>query len=260
VLAGVMVPLVTPLAEDGSVSGDDVAALVAAVRPHVQGLVPALSTGEGWLLDERQWHDMVAHTVAHAGDLPVLAGVLRPTTAEVIDRAERAAALGARAVAVATPFGTHVTQQQMYRHYADVAAASPVPVVVYHESVVSGNRLSAETLMRVLRLPGVVAVKDSTGDLKLTRWLLRAGMAVFQGRDDLLDAVNGVAGYLVALANLEPELCARMWRGRDRDTAELVEKKCAEHDLFDDDWYRAIKRRLHYDGVITNPRLVIPVR
>jgi 4-hydroxy-tetrahydrodipicolinate synthase len=186
----------------------------------------------------------------------VLPGLLRPTTAEVLALAGRAAELGARAVVASTPFGVDVTQEQMYRHYADLAAHSPIPVVVYHESETSGNLLMPETLLRVWRLPGVVAVKDSTGDLDATRHLIAAGVWVLQGGDHLMGAGLPVAGFLVSLANLEPRLCARMWRAPDADTAELIAKKCAEHDLFADDWYRAIKVRLYERGIIANPRLV----
>jgi 4-hydroxy-tetrahydrodipicolinate synthase len=253
---GVLVPLVTPLDDDGSVSRTGVASLVATVAPYVDALVPALGSGEGWVLDDQQWQDMVAATVSNAAGLAVLPGLLRPTTAEVLALAGRAAELGARAVVASTPFGADVTQEQMYRHYADIAAHSPVPVVVYHESETSGNLLAPETLLRVWRLPGVVAVKDSTGDLDATRDLIAAGVPVLQGGDHLMGAGLPVDGFLVSLANLEPRLCAQMWRAPDAGTAELIAKKCVEHDLFADDWYRAIKRRLYERGVIANPRPV----
>lgn len=255
-VGGLLVPLVTPVRADGSVCRTSVAALVASVAPHVDALVPALSSGEGWALDDRQWHDMVSATIASAGDLPVFPGVVRPTTDEMVALAVRAAHLGARAVAASTPAGADVTQEQMYAHYAILARQSPLPVIVYHESEVSGNLLTHETLLRVWELPGVVAVKDSTGDVEATQRLLDAGVSVLQGGDHLLGAGLRVDGFLVSLANLEPELCARMWRSPDPGTAEEIAGKCTEHDLFADDWYRPIKNRLHERGVISDPLLV----
>ena len=77
---GVMVPLVTPLCGDGSVCPASVERLVASVRPAATGLIPALSSGEGWQLDVAQWRDMVTLTRRFAGGLPVLAGIELPTT------------------------------------------------------------------------------------------------------------------------------------------------------------------------------------
>jgi 4-hydroxy-tetrahydrodipicolinate synthase len=199
---------------------------------------------------------MVTATVAKAAGLPVLPGALRPTTTEVIGLAARAAELGVRAVVASTPIGADVTQDQMYRHYAELAERSPVEVVVYHESEGSGNQLAPETLLRAWQLPGVIAVKDSVGDLDATRRLLDAGVRVLQGGDHLMGAGLRVDGFLVSLANLEPELCARMWRTPAQETTELILKKCVEYDLPADDWYRAIKDRLHERGVIADPQLV----
>lgn len=256
-LTGVLVPLITPLDGDRSVSRTGVASLIASVLPHVDALVSTLGSGEGWALDDRQWDDMVTATVANAAGLPVLAGALRPTTAEVIALAVRAAELGVRAVVASTPTGIDVTQDQMYRHYAELAERIPVEVVVYHESEMSGNQLAPETLLRVWQLPGVIAVKDSSGHLDATRRLLDVGVRVLQGGDHLMGAGGlRVDGFLVSLANLEPDLCARMWRAPAQDTADLIAKKCVEHDLFADDWYRAIKDRLHERGVIADPLLV----
>ncbi|NUT99079.1 MAG: dihydrodipicolinate synthase family protein [Saccharothrix sp.] len=257
---GVLVPLVTPIGDDGSVARAELAALIALVAPHVDGLVPALGSGEGWCLDSGQWHDVVATTVAHSAGLPVLAGVLGATTDEVIAKARSAAELGASAVVATTPYGADVTQDRMYQHFVELAEAGRVPVVVYHESEVSKNRLTHETLVRISRIPGVVAVKDSHGDLDATRRLLDEGVAVLQGGDHLMGEGLAVDGFLVALANLEPELCGLMWRSPSAGTAELILKKCADHDLFADDWYLAIKDVLHDRGVITNPLPVTGVR
>lgn len=245
-----MVPLVTPVGADGQVRAADVAAMIAALAPYADGLVPALSTGEGWALSGPQWTDMVGHTVRAAGGLPVLAGALRPTTAEVLERAGEAARLGAAAVVAATPFGPAVGQDAMLAHYAALAAG-PLPVVVYHESAVSGNAMTPETLRRVCGLSGVVAVKDSSGDPDGLARLRAAGApaALWQGREEVVGDCGAVDGHLLALANVEPELCARL-----PGSAGEVPRACAEHGLLEDDWYVRIKTHLHRRGVIADPR------
>ncbi|UXY27149.1 dihydrodipicolinate synthase family protein [Streptomyces sp. HUAS TT20] len=187
-IGGLTVALVTPVTDTGDVSEDGVARLVATLRPHADALLPALSTGEGTRLTDRQWRTMVAATVRHADGLPVFAGILRPTTAEVAARARAAEELGAAAVVATTPYGPGVRQEDMVRHFTDLTRASGLPVIVYHESWASGNSLDRDTLLRICALPGIAAVKDSAGDPRATRELIAAhpGVPVLQGLEHLL--------------------------------------------------------------------------
>ncbi|MBV9139640.1 MAG: dihydrodipicolinate synthase family protein [Pseudonocardiales bacterium] len=255
---GVIVALVTPLTDAGEICAPDIARLIASVRPHVTALVPALSTGEGWALSDRQWSQLIASTVRYAGGLPVLAGIECPQTTEVIARARLAAVLGARAVVVTTPYGPQVSQQDMYRHYTAVTQATPLPVVVYHESAVSGNNLELDTLLRVCRLAGVVAVKDSGGSPAFTRRLIaaRPGVPIFQGIEALLLEVGDVDGYVVALANIEPALCAELFVEPSTARASAVRAACERYGLARPDWYRMIKAELHRRGVLTTARII----
>jgi 4-hydroxy-tetrahydrodipicolinate synthase len=254
----VIVALVTPLTDAGEICVPDIARLVASVRPHVNALVPALSTGEGWALSDGQWSQLIVSTVRHASGLPVLAGVECSETTEVIARARRAATLGARAVVVTTPYGPQVSQQEMYRHYAAVAQAASLPVVVYHENAVSGNNLQLDTLLRVCRLAGVVAVKDSGGSAAFTRRLIaaRPRVPIFQGIEALLLEAGDVDGYIVALANLEPALCAELFVEPSAARATEVRAACEQYGLARPDWYRMIKAELHRRGVLTTTRTI----
>lgn len=255
---GVIVALVTPLTDDGEICAPDVARLVASVRPHVNALVPALSTGEGWALSDGQWSHLIASTACHAGGLPVLAGIECPTTTEVIARARLAAGLGAHAVVVTTPYGPQVSQQEMYQHYVAVTQATPLPVVVYQESAVSGNSLQLDTLLRVCELAGVVAVKDSGGSAAFTRRLIAADpkVLVFQGIDELLPEVGDVDGYIVALANVEPALCAALFDEPSAARAAEVRSACERYGLAQLTWYRMIKAELHRRGLLTTARII----
>ncbi|MGW4566353.1 dihydrodipicolinate synthase family protein [Streptomyces sp. NPDC004561] len=252
------VALVTPVTERGSVSEDGTARLVAAVRPYADALLPALGTGEGTRLTDPQWRAVVAATVRHADGLPVFAGILRPTTAEVAARARTARELGAAAIVAATPFGPGVSQEEMVRHYTDLTSATPLPVIVYHESAVSRNALDRDTLLRICALPGIAAVKDSAGDAAATRELIAAGpgVPVLQGLERLLLDSGPVDGCVVALGNVEPELCRDLMTDpSDENAARLAEAR-ARYGLDRDDWYLTLKNELHRRAVVPTAKEV----
>ncbi|MGW6390376.1 dihydrodipicolinate synthase family protein [Streptomyces sp. NPDC055103] len=253
---GVIAALVTPLSETGEVSEDGVARLLDTLRPHVDALLPNLSTGEGRWLTDRQWEDMLGATVKHAGELPVLAGVLRPTTEQVLERARVAADLGAHALVATGPYGTGVTQGEIYRHFADLAEHGGLPVVVYHGTEVAGSCADFDTLLRICEIPSVVGVKDSSGSSAFTRRLVEArpGARVLAGLEHLLLESGPVDGYVVALANVEPALCADLFAGRLANAEEVLADACARYGLEKDDWYRWVKTALYRSGVLETDR------
>jgi 4-hydroxy-tetrahydrodipicolinate synthase len=256
--SGTIVPLVTPLDAAGQVSIPSVGRLVASVRRQVTGLMPALSSGEGWKLSERQWTDMVAATVACADGLPVLAGLQVPDTAAVLDRARLAVRLGVDAIVVTAPFGAGVGQEDIWAHFRTVISTVDVPLFVYNESALSGNEIEFDTLVRICRLPGVVGVKESSGSAELTSRLAAAvpGVPVFEGWENLLTAARGIAGMVGPLANLEPELCNAVLADPSGPRQAEVNAACERFSVFQDDWYRSVKRELHRRGVVETDRTV----
>ncbi|MBP2702655.1 dihydrodipicolinate synthase family protein [Microbispora sp. RL4-1S] len=256
--SGTIVPLVTPLAESGAVSEQSVRRLVESLRHHVTALMPALSTGEGWKLSERQWHDVVAYSVRHSGGLPVLAGAQAPTTEEVVERARSARALGAAAVAVTTPFKPGLSQEEIYDHYRTLREAVPIPLFVYNEKALSGNQIELETLLRICRLPDVVGIKESSGSAEFTRALVAAdpGAPVFEGWENLLYEAAGVGGFIGPLANLEPYLCNEMLATPSEELQAEINAVCERYGVFRDDWYAHVKKELHRRGLIESPATV----
>jgi 4-hydroxy-tetrahydrodipicolinate synthase len=256
--SGTIVPLVTPLDADGVVERSGVERLVDYVRPAVTGLMPALSSGEGERLTDRQWHDMVEATVACARGLPVLAGILRPRTEQVVELARHARTLGADAVVVSAPFGAGVGQEEIYSHYATVREAVDIPLFVYNEAAKSGNDIELDTLLRIFRLPGVVGIKESSGDPALTRRIVEADhrVPVFEGWENLLLEATGVAGFIGPLANLEPAVCTAMLTAPSPGRQHEIDVLSKRFGIFEDDWYRHVKAELHARGVIDSAATV----
>jgi 4-hydroxy-tetrahydrodipicolinate synthase len=243
-LGGVLVPLATPLTESGEVSTTCVAALIESVRPYAAGLLPGLSTGEGWRLSKRQWTDMLAATVEHARDLPVIAGVLLADAAKIAERV-RGVTERLHAIVVAPPFDRSATQDDIYAHFSALRSATTTPIVIYNESHLSGATMHLKTIRRVCELGGVVAIKDSSGRIDVGRELAATtGVPVFQGSEHLLCASTPLAGSVVGLANLEPRLCATAQRDCSATTASAVAHAVRRHGLDGPEWYANVKREL----------------
>jgi len=267
---GVMVPLVTPLCGHDKVCATSVERLIASVRPAATGLIPALSSGEGWQLDEAQWRDMVTLTRRFAGWLPVLAGIELPTTREAMERAQLARWLEVSAVVVPPPFAdqqTHATAasetELILAHLRAVAQAARLPVFLYNEPKLTGRRLRPETLVKLCRSGLLVGVKDSSGEVDVTRALVAAetGVPVFQGWEHLCqDTTPGVDGYILPLSNLEPALCRTMLQAPSPTLQAEMLEHCTAHDLLGERWYVGLKRELTRRGVIASDRLVSPGR
>jgi 4-hydroxy-tetrahydrodipicolinate synthase len=221
-----------------------------SIRPYAQGCVAALSTGEGWLLSDQQWQDIVALTVRHADGMPVWAGALRTGTDDVIALTRRARLLGADAIVVTAPFTPGSTDQQIYEHVSAVAAVG-LPVVMYDETELAGRASGMDTLRRISELPGVIAVKESRSDPdEALAVVMSLDIPVFVGREEYLTLGAGAAGAIVGLANLEPALCRDVLDRPDRHSQHEIDRTCARLGLYEDQWYRQVKAELARRGVI----------
>lgn len=252
---GSIVALVTPVDDAGQVCRRSVERVVEHVCGHVTALMPALSSGEGWLLSDRQWTDVCASTVEHARGLPVLLGIQRPDTASAVARARAAERLGAHGVVVGKPFGTS-SPAALLAHYQKVRDAVGLPMVLYHETFVSGGATSLRTLLRVIEtVPGVVGVKQSSGSAAFTRALAAASpVPVFEGWENLMYEAAGAQGVIGPLANLEPALVAAMAATPSLPLQREVDEACERFGVLRRNWYATVKQELYRRGLICTPR------
>jgi len=255
---GIIAPLVTPLDRSGAVSKSSLKRLINSLRGKVNALMPALSSGEGWKLSEQQWRDVVSATVEFAEGLPVLAGIQLPDTLDILKRSRMAMELGVDAIVVTTPFRKGLSQDEIYGHYRALREGSSVPLFVYNEAAISENNIELETLLRICRLPGVVGIKESSGSASFTRNLVARtpGVPVFQGWENLLLDSPGVDGYVMPLANLEPELCHSMLESPTPERQARINGICEQHGLFQEDWYHGLKRELVRRGLLETDQVV----
>ena len=220
-LSGVYAPLPTPFDDDDRLDVDRLKRSYErfAAGP-LAGFVVLGSNGEAALMDD----DESDRAIAAARDViprgrPFIVGTGRESTSAAIAAARRAADLGADAVLVRTPgfFKAQMTADVFVRHYTAVADASPVPVLLYNFTAVTGVNLPVAAVARLAAHPNIAGMKESGGDVaQLADWCRARPrrFSVLAGSASTIYAALcvGVAGGILALAAVVPEpasaLCA----------------------------------------------------
>src|SRR5690348_11649633 len=206
--AGVTVALVTPF-RDGEV---DFAALRQLVSWHVeQGtdcLSPVGTTGESPTLDHEEHERVIAAVVEYAaGRLKVLAGTGSNSTREAVRLTRAAKKAGADGALMVGPYYNKPTQEGYYRHFAAVAEAVDLPIVLYNIPGRTGSNILPETIARLAELPQVVAVKEATGSLdQASQIAALCDLTILSGDDSLtlpLMSIGG-RGVVSVVGNLIP--------------------------------------------------------
>ena len=214
-LKGVIVPLITPFHEDGSVNVGVLEQLVDfLIGAGVHGLFAAGTTGEGILLTPNE-RRIVAETVVHQarGRVPVIIQAGTPVTAESIEQARHAQACGADSAALLCPYYFQLDDDALIEHFGAIAASVPdYPLYLYNIPQLTGNNIRPVISMAVAqRYPNVVGEKESSGDLNQVIAKQRMGNADFEvvvGSDGMIlsSLVTGVQGAVSGPANVLPEL------------------------------------------------------
>src|SRR5256712_7695492 len=163
---GSMTALVTPF-RAGEVDRRALGALVdRQIDAGTHALVPCGSTGEAATLTHDEHVEVVREVVRVArGRVPVIAGTGSNSTAEAIRLTRGAEEVGANAALLISPYYNRPTQEGIYRHYAAVAEASGLPLIVYNIPGRTGSNITPETLPRLARIPNVVGGKEASGNL-----------------------------------------------------------------------------------------------
>lgn len=212
--SGVVPPVVTPLTEAGEVDVASLERLVAhLLGAGCHGLFALGSSGETVYLTDAQ-RDVALEVIVRttAGQVPVIAGCIEPTTRRVIDRVAAAERLGADAVVATAPFYTLVGPHEVERHFRAIAAASSLGVLAYDIPVCVHVKLAADLQLRLARDGVLVGVKDSSGDdvsfRQLTVAVREEGLdyALLTGHEVVVDGMllGGADGVVPGLGNVDP--------------------------------------------------------
>lgn len=223
--AGVTVALATPF-RDGEV---DYEALKHSVDWQIeQGttiLSPVGTTGESPTLSHEE-HERVIATVIEraAGRAKVMPGTGSNATAEAVRLTRFALRAGADAALLVAPYYNRPTQEGMYAHFAKVAEATDIPLVLYNIPGRTGRNVEPDTIERLSKLDTIVAIKEASGSLdQVSDILQRTNLTVLSGDDSLtlpMLAV-GAEGVVSVVANLVPrEVLSLVHAFKNGDTAE----------------------------------------
>ena len=243
-ILGSIVALVTPMQEDGSVDHD---ALRRLIDWHVEEGTDCIgvvgTTGESPTVSVEEHCDIIRTSVAHArGRVPIMAGTGGNSTREAIELTRYAKDVGADCVLSVVPYYNKPSQEGIYRHFVAIAEAVELPLVLYNVPGRTVADMQPETALRLARVPGVVGIKEATGDIGRACRLIKdapAGFAVYSGDDPTAVALMllGGQGNVSVTANVAPramhELCVAAMEGRVREATQIHLRLLAlHHDLF----------------------------
>lgn len=261
-IAGSIVALVTPMDASGTI---DWAALDRLLERQIAGGTAAIAsvgtTGESATLDVEEHLEVIRRTVEMvAGRVPVIAGTGANSTCEAVELTQMANRLDVAACLLVTPYYNKPTQEGLYRHFRTIAEAVDVPLILYNVPGRTACDMSNDTVLRLTEVPGIVGIKDATGNVERGRDLVARcpkGFVVYSGDDataiELMLAGGG--GNISVTANVDPQRMAALCRaalGGDESRARALDAELAElnRTLFVEANPIPVKWALHEMGLI----------
>ena len=236
-ITGSLVAMVTPMC--ASNLEVDWSALEKLVEWHVEqgtnAIVAVGTTGESATLDVQEHVATIAAVVEQAaGRVAVIAGTGANCTNEAIELTQGALRAGADACLSVTPYYNKPTQEGLYLHHKAIAEAVDIPQILYNVPGRTACDMQPDTVRRLAQVPGIVGIKEATGDLDRARELVETcpdGFAIYSGDD--LTAVElmilGGHGNISVTANVAPQQIAEMCRLAMSDDEQSVEQARAIH-------------------------------
>jgi 4-hydroxy-tetrahydrodipicolinate synthase len=231
-ITGSIVAIVTPMHDDGRL---DTEALRRLIDWHIAegtqciGVVGTI--GESPTVSIEEHCEVIRVAVEHAkGRIPVMAGAGANSTAEAIELARFALKVGADCTLSVVPYYNRPSQEGIYRHFCAVAEAVDIPMVLYNVPSRTVADMDVDTALRLAQVPGIVGIKEATGDIVRAAWLIKkapAGFSIYSGDDGTAVALMLLGGHgnVSVTANVAPRamqaLCIAALAGNGREAARI---------------------------------------
>jgi 4-hydroxy-tetrahydrodipicolinate synthase len=216
-ITGSIVAIVTPMHEDGALDFPRLRALIDwHASEGTDAIVIVGTTGESPTVNWDEHCELIKVAVEQAaGRLPVIAGTGANSTAEAIELTEYAKKVGAAAGLSVVPYYNKPTQEGLYRHFRKIAEAVDLPLVLYNVPGRTVADLSNDTALRLAQVPGVIGIKDATGNMERGCDLIKRaprGFAIYSGDDASAVALILLGGHgtISVTANVAPRLMREM--------------------------------------------------
>ena len=219
-LTGSIVALITPMLEDGSVDYPSLRKLIdwhVAEGTNCIGVVG--TTGESPTVNVEEHCEIIRVAVEQAaGRVSIMAGCGANSTHEAIELAKYAKKVGADSQLQVVPYYNKPTQEGQYQHFKAIAEATgDLPVILYNVPGRSVADMQHDTVLRLAQIPGIIGIKEATGNIERAQWLIRdvpAGFGVYSGDDPTAVALMlcGGHGNISVTANVAPRLMSELCR------------------------------------------------
>ncbi|HBD64376.1 MAG TPA: 4-hydroxy-tetrahydrodipicolinate synthase [Clostridiales bacterium] len=194
----IITAMVTPMHPDGEVNYDRAAELARhLVAQGSTALVINGTTGESPTVTSEEKKKLLL-CVKQAVDVPIIAGIGTNSTATTIGNASEAEKLGVDGLLVVVPYYNKPNQESLYAHFAAVAQATELPIMLYNVPGRTGANMTAETTVALSKIPNIAALKEASGNLTQLAAVVRdaaEGFLVYTGEDAQILPTLAVGGY-----------------------------------------------------------------
>ena len=239
-IVGSIVALVTPMHEDGSVDYDALRRLVDWHIAEGTACIGAVgTTGESPTVTMEENCEVIRVCVEHAkGRIPIMAGTGANSTAEAIELSRFALKVGADCTLSVVPYYNKPSQEGIYRHFKAIAEAVDVPMVLYNVPGRTVADMNVETTLRLAQVPGIVGIKEASGQIDRAAWLIKQapkGFSIYSGDDGTAIALMLLGGHgnISVTANVAPrlmsQLCKAALAGQTKEATAIHLKLLALH-------------------------------
>ncbi|MBL8317917.1 MAG: 4-hydroxy-tetrahydrodipicolinate synthase [Burkholderiaceae bacterium] len=231
-IIGSIVALVTPMLDNGDIDYPGLRRLIdwhIAEGTDCVGVVG--TTGESPTVNVDEHCEIIRVAVEHAaGRVPIMAGAGANSTHEAIELSRFAKKVGADCTLQVAPYYNKPSQEGMYRHFRAIAEAVDIPMVLYNVPGRTVADLQHDTVIRLAQVPGIVGIKEATGNIERAAWLIRhapKGFAIYSGDDGTAIALMllGGQGNVSVTANVAPrqmhDLCMAAIEGQAKRASEI---------------------------------------
>ncbi len=239
-IVGSIVALITPMQEDGSV---DYAGLRRLIDWHIAEGTDCIgvvgTTGESPTVSVEEHCEIIRVAVEHAaGRVPIMAGAGANSTREAIELTRFSKSVGADCTLQVVPYYNKPSQEGIYQHFKAIAEAVDLPVVLYNVPGRTVADMQPETALRLAQVPGIVGIKEATGNIERAAQLIKhapAGFSIYSGDDGTAVALMLLGGHgnVSVTANVAPklmhELCMAAIEGRLQRAREIHLRLLALH-------------------------------